>query len=75
MKSSANYVKCEEPGCGIGCGTIVGLTMFITFIGVISFVDSEQAIKNTNMKPKKETVNSIDTCTRIKDSICVYKAR
>ena len=76
MKADTDNTKYEEPGgCGTGCGTIVGLAAFVTFVGLISFVDSEQTEKGAGLEPKKEISDTINTYNQIKDSVCVYKAR
>jgi len=77
MVPSGDYLDCEEPdkGCGVGCGVVVVVAFLITMFGAMCALDSVLYRKHLKQVPQRETLNGTDTCSRIKDTMCVYKAR
>lgn len=66
-----NVNRKESEGCVPGCSVFAGVTLFVVLFGILSFIDSMSNKRDV----KRQPVTGIDTCARIKDSMCVYKIR
>lgn len=74
MTSTNNRVYDQNSdGCSPGCSVVAGIVFWGLFFGVLTFLDYGNA--EQNITPKKEPVNSVDTCAIMKDSMRVYKHR